>query len=106
MAARIITEEIVPELAPLIPRFLANCGKEADQIESALQEEDWETVSRLAHSIKGAGGWYGFSGMAGIGLELQRAATAGNFEMVSRRLVELRDYLNRVQVRFSSQAED
>ena len=101
-----ITEWIEPELAPLLPRFLANCKSEADQINAALTAGDWETVSRLGHAIKGAGGWYGFSGMARIGHRLQQAGTEMDAQAVATHLAALRDYLEGVRVGYAFEPGD
>ena len=92
-----IIERIAPELMPLIPTFLDNCRIEAEQVEQALATEDWDTVSRLGHAIKGAGGWYGFSGLSRLGFCIQ--VSGNEHSSGTRRFVqELFEYLDRVRV--------
>ena len=93
-----VIERISPELMPLVPGFMANCRDEAEQIKQALSAEDWETVTRLGHSIKGAGGWYGFSGLARIGFCIQVSGSEHS-QGTHRFLQDLFEYLDDVEVR-------
>ena len=63
-----------PEIADLIPKFLDNRQKDINLIESALEKNDFDAIRMLGHSMKGAGGGYGFDGVTEIGKNLEEAA--------------------------------
>jgi CheY-like chemotaxis protein/HPt (histidine-containing phosphotransfer) domain-containing protein len=49
-----------PDLAELLDHFTAELPKRVSAIENSLMNNDWETLSKLAHQLAGAGGSYGF----------------------------------------------
>ena len=49
-----------PDLEDLIPGFLDNRYEDIDALMGALDRKDYETIRRLGHIMKGAGGGYGF----------------------------------------------
>ena len=55
------------DLEDLIPGFLENRRKDIVEIGSLLASDDYETIQRLGHSMKGAGGGYGFDEITYIG---------------------------------------
>ncbi len=63
-----------------------------------LAHGDFETIRISGHSMKGAGGGYGFDGITDIGQYLEQAAKEQNSEMVRKQVECLADYLERVEV--------
>jgi len=47
------------DLEDLIPGFLDNRQKDIRNLESALQENDFETLRSIGHNLKGVGGGCG-----------------------------------------------
>jgi HPt (histidine-containing phosphotransfer) domain-containing protein len=93
-----IIVHIDPEIADLIPGFLENRGKDTESIGEALAQGDFETIRILGHSMKGAGGSYGFDAITDIGKSLEQDALAKNSEDIKKSVQELCDYLDRVEV--------
>ena len=93
-----ITVHIDPELADLIPGFLENRRKDVTVMLGALQQGDYKTVRVLGHSMKGAGGGYGFDAITDIGAALEQAAKDNNAEAIRKWVGELSAYLDRVEV--------
>jgi HPt (histidine-containing phosphotransfer) domain-containing protein len=87
-----------PEIADLIPGFLENRRKDAQTMGAALTEGDFETIRILGHSMKGAGGSYGFDAITGIGKSLEQAAEDRDAERIEQSLQELSVYLDRLAV--------
>lgn len=87
-----------PEIAELIPGFLQNRRKDIAAMLDAVQRSDFETVRVLGHSMKGAGGGYGFDAITEIGAALEEAAKQRNAAEVRDRVNELSRYLDRVEV--------
>ena len=93
-----ILVKVDPDLADLIPGFLDNRRKDIVAMQEALKQGDFETVRLLGHSMKGAGGGYGFDGITDIGAALEEAAKDNNPGTVLRGLNDLAAYLDRVEV--------
>lgn len=87
-----------PELADLIPGFLDNRRKDVAAMRAALERNDYETIRVLGHSMKGAGGGYGFDGITEIGASLEQAAKRADAEESRKWVDELSRYLDRVEV--------
>ena len=87
-----------PDIAELIPGFLKNRRKDIAAMLDAVQRGDFETVRLLGHSMKGAGGGYGFDAITEIGAALEQAAKERNGAEIRSRVNELARYLDRVEV--------
>ena len=86
------------EIEDLIPGFLDNRRKDINALQEALAKGDYEAVRTLGHAMKGAGGGYGFDTITVIGSSLENAAKQNNTEEIRKRINELSDYLERVEV--------
>ena len=93
-----ILVRVDPDLADLIPGFLDNRRKDISAMQEALTHSDFDTVRLLGHSMKGAGGGYGFDTITEIGAALEEAAKDNNPGKVLRGLSDLAAYLDRVEV--------
>lgn len=85
------------KFADLIPVFLQHCRQNAVVMRHALDRRDFETVERLGHGMKGAGGSYGFQPITDIGAALERAAESADHGASRKWLGELSTYLDRVE---------
>ena len=86
--------------APLVPKFMTNRKKEVTTMQAALTAQDFETVRRVAHSMKGAGGSYGFDRITEIAAIIEQAAKTGIHETIDMELTGLGSYLEQVEVIF------
>jgi HPt (histidine-containing phosphotransfer) domain-containing protein len=93
-----IIVHVDPEIADLIPGFLENRRKDTQTMGDALTQGDFETIRILGHSMKGAGGSYGFDAITDIGKSLEQAAKDKDTERIERSLQELSVYLDRLEV--------
>ncbi|MDO8834438.1 MAG: ATP-binding protein, partial [Vicinamibacterales bacterium] len=87
-----------PELAELVPEFLAYCQTEQIRIQDAADRGDWATAARLGHGLKGAGPAVGFHAVGGFGRDIETAARAGDSGLIRRSLAELADHLGHVHI--------
>jgi signal transduction histidine kinase len=92
-----------PEIADLIPKFLDNRQKDITLIESALEKNDFDAIRILGHSMKGAGGGYGFQGVTEIGRNLEEAAKEADSNKIRNGVHELAEYLRKVEVIYDEQ---
>lgn len=83
---------------PLVPKFLTNRKKEVVTMHDALAAKDLETVRKVAHGMKGAGGSYGFDRISEMAAVIEQAAKNGDPVTIERDLPALGSYLDRVKV--------
>ena len=88
------------DLEDLIPGFLENRRKDIKTIEQALEIRDYESIRILGHSMKGAGGGYGFDAITDIGRSLEKAARGNNPEAVTKCCEAIASYLDKIKVVF------
>lgn len=88
-----------PEIAPLIPDFLANRRAEVPLLRQALEGGEYATVQASAHKLKGSGRGYGFVEMSRLGGELELAAHEGDVERMTYLIDELDSYLRNVRIK-------
>lgn len=93
-----IVVKIDPDLEDLIPGYLENRKKDAQVIREALENNDFELIQRMGHTMKGSGGGYGFDFISAIGLTLEEGAKGSNGEKIQDSLRKLCDFLERVEV--------
>jgi len=87
-----------PEIAELIPAFLAAMRERAEAIIRAAHEGRADEVKSLAHQIIGPGGSYGFPEVSDWGRGMEQSAQRGNLEETVKTAGELRKYLSTVEI--------
>lgn len=93
-----IVIRVEEEIMDLIPAYLENRRSDVGRLEQALEQEDFETVRDLGHSMKGSGGGFGMDRISEMGMELEEAGKAMDPDGAARALSDLREYLDRVTV--------
>lgn len=93
-----ITVHIDAELEPIVPRFLEIRKEDIEMIDEALEKNDFDTIRRLGHTMKGAGASYGFDEVSVIGETMEGAALNCDAEKIKKSVSELTSYLERVEV--------
>ncbi len=99
--ASIQGEEVVhvdASFEPLVPKFMTNRKKEVATMSDALATQDLETVRKVAHGMKGAGGSYGFDRVSEIAAVIEQAAKDGDAATIERHIPQLGSYLDRIKV--------
>jgi HPt (histidine-containing phosphotransfer) domain-containing protein len=92
--------------APLVPKFMANRKKEVVTMQAALAAQDFETVRKVAHGMKGAGGSYGFDRVTEMAATIEQAARERAGETIDAGLNGLGFYFERVEVVFDHEASE
>lgn len=93
-----IVVQVDADLEDLIPGYLQNRRKDADAILEALENQDFETIRILGHTMKGTGGGYGFDAITDIGQALEEAAKSRQVQAIRQEVAALLDYLQAVEV--------
>jgi len=86
-------EELAPEIAALVPQYLASKWQQLEDARERLLEHDLEPVRRFGHNLRGTGRGYGFPPLEKIGKELEAAATACEESRIAEQLEHLRRFL-------------
>lgn len=89
---------IDPDLAELIPDFLAHRRRELDDLRAAFAAGDFSAIREIGHQIKGTGGGFGFMALTDLGRDLEAAAKLEDAQGVEETVGRLTDYLERVEV--------
>ncbi len=86
------------DLEELIPGFFENRHSDIEELLEALQQNKYDEIKILGHTMKGAGGGYGFDEISEIGKEIEEAALEKNEETIRNLIKRLQVYLEKVQV--------
>lgn len=93
--------EIEPALIDIMPSFIELTDQDMDALASGIDSEDWEAIKKLAHTLKGDSGGYGFDEMSNISKELEifaegkdLAQTRGQFEILKEYWKEVKETFN------------
>jgi len=93
-----ITVTLDSAIQELVPGFLQNRRKDLGKILTALESNDFNSISRLGHNLKGVGASYGFVPISEVGRNLEIAAKTSNKAGIQKAFHSLRDYLDCVDV--------
>ena len=88
------------DLEDLIPGFLKNRFKDIDDIHKALEVRDYEKIRIIGHSMKGAGGGYGFDYVTELGKAIEAAAKENQADSITKNVKLLSQYIESVEVVF------
>ncbi|MDF1614126.1 ATP-binding protein [Desulfurivibrio dismutans] len=86
-------------LADLVPGYLARVSNDLGEMKAALAAQDYQKLRRLAHTLKGTGGGYGFNRLSELGAVLEEVADRADDEKIGFYLEELHLYLDKIRVR-------
>lgn len=68
------TEGIDPILMDLLPDFIDSLFEDLKNVREAVSREDFLTVKKIAHTMKGNGGTYGLNEITEVGREMEERA--------------------------------
>jgi hypothetical protein len=88
-------EEIAPDVAELVPQYLASKWKQMEEARGSLLVHDLEPVQRFGHNLKGTARGYGFPPLENIGRDLEVAAVSREESSIAEQLERLRQFLER-----------
>jgi HPt (histidine-containing phosphotransfer) domain-containing protein len=92
---------LVPEfLESLIPGYIENRRADIINIRQLVQNNEFEEAQRLAHSMKGSGGGYGFTKISELGASMEIAAGSLDGNGILSGIDELEKYLDTVRIEY------
>lgn len=86
------------DLEAIIPRFFELRAEDISVINESIEKNDFETIMRLGHSMKGAGGGYGFHYVTEVGQSIEEAAKKADAGDIKAWTLKLENYLKNVEV--------
>ena len=89
-------------LLELVPGYLDKRRQDLPKFTEALAAEDYATIRRLGHNLKGTGAGYGFPVLTEIGAAIEDGAQANNGPAIRAKVDELGRYLTEVEWSASS----
>ena len=93
-----IEVKIDPDLEDMVPVFLENRGKDVGRLSELVEVPDFAEIRLIGHSMKGAGGGYGFDAITDIGSAIEEAALKEDSATIRSNIDRLRDYLSCIDV--------
>lgn len=90
------------EIKDIVPLFIENKYKDIEKILKCLEKNDYDTIRRMGHNIKGTAGGYGFKQIMEIGIDIEKFAIEKNEEAISKRINDLLNYLNNLEIIYES----
>lgn len=92
--------ELLKELFQL---FISDYPKKLSQFSQAIEEENFEVIQNIAHSLKGASGNLGLSSIYELTLKIENSAKEGDIADVKRAYKDLERELERLKEFLSEQ---
>jgi signal transduction histidine kinase/CheY-like chemotaxis protein len=87
-----------PDLAALLPSFVASRERLLDELEAALAAGEHAAVARMAHKLAGAFALYGFAGAAASARRLHADAASGDAASLRGHCASLRAALQAIKL--------
>jgi HPt (histidine-containing phosphotransfer) domain-containing protein len=86
------------ELRDLLPGYLKNRIKDAEALRLQLEQNDFKSIERITHKIKGSAGSYGFTELGEIGGKMEKAAQENDLDALKKLYAEMSEYLGAVDL--------
>lgn len=93
-----LTVKIEKDLEVLVRRFLARKHEDLKQLRAALETQQFETIRRIGHDLKGSGEAFGFPELSAFGAALERAAIAHKKRVLGEQLAAMEQFLSRLRI--------
>ena len=87
-----------PRFTKVIARFVSRLGEQVQAMEEAYANRDLETLAKLAHWLKGAGGTVGFDVFNQPAAKLEEAAKAAALAAIDEKLQQIQHLATRIAV--------
>jgi len=88
------------DIEHLIPEFMANRAADIKKMQSLLRLGDRDSISKIAHRMKGAAGSYGFSDLSEIAARIESEAQRAGSDTLNALISALTDHLESLEISF------
>ena len=90
--------QIEKDLVEIVPGYLENRRQDLLTLQAALGAGDYVTIAGIGHRIRGTGAGYGFEWLSAAGATLETAGKTADAASIQKAIMEITDYLNRIEV--------
>lgn len=89
-----------PDFAEILPFFIDELPSKIAELSELGDRNDFESIRREAHKLKGSAGGYGFQGLTALASQLEESCKNAprNEAAILQILDELLDHLQRVKI--------
>jgi HPt (histidine-containing phosphotransfer) domain-containing protein len=84
--------------AELVERFLDGLPERLEQLDTALANNDFDTLCRTAHQLKGSGGGYGYPALTQLAAQIERHALNAQAQACTDALCDMKKLVARMVV--------
>ncbi len=95
-----IEVKVDEDLEDIMPRYLEIRHKELVELETAVQEKDFDQIRMLGHKLKGTGAAYGFDELSRLGNIIEDQAVEKLMENVPESTALVRNYLENIEIEY------
>ena len=88
------------DLKDLIPFFFEETRKDFDKLRVFLEEMDFPSITRMAHTLKGECGGYGFSFLSDVARELEIFSKNQDQQNCRDHISKMETHLNSVSIEY------
>jgi len=92
-----IIVHVEADFKALLPGFIKDWQQEIGAMLEALEKNDYETIRKIGHDMKGIGGSCGLDDITNLGSSLSESAKAMDADLIRGNLDRLSEYLKRVE---------
>ncbi len=89
-----------PKIKQLVPKFLCNKQKDAEELTLTIESEHTEELQIKAHTMKGTSWMYGFKELGDLCFNLEQAAKNTDLPQASLLAAQIKEYLENVQISY------
>jgi len=86
----------------VVPGYLEKRRAEVPVYAEALARDDFDSIKRLAHKMRGTGSGYGFPVLTELGSAMEKAAIGGDSAQIRESLQQFAQYLDSIELKYSS----
>ncbi len=86
------------DLEEIVPGFIEDWIKETKSMQEALEKNDYDTIRKIGHDMKGTGGACGFDDVTDMGSKLEITAKNMDSDAIREILGALSSYFKKIEV--------
>lgn len=91
---------ISSELKEIIPLFFDLTFKDINLAKQALDKAEFQEIKKIAHTLKGDSGGYGFAKLSELSSKLEDAAILKSDNKVNRWIKHIESYLGSLEIQY------
>lgn len=78
-----------PDVFDLVEEFVEGLSRRLNELRHAFEQQDWDSLTKLAHQLKGAGGSYGYADLSRLAKTMEGAFRIHSAERFEESMAQL-----------------